>query len=163
MTFLAPELTGATHRPATAAPEFLNSESAASDDVHARLLASEDVPWLRASWGRVEELLRLPDNWDQNGAPRPARAVAAALAALSDFMPAQALPPVFAPTAEGGVSLHWRAGGWRIDVEVQDFGDAVVVASCAASGEAFSGDLSAYREETTLAIKKASADGLVAS
>jgi hypothetical protein len=67
---------------------------------------------------RVEELMRLPDNWDSYGSPHIETAAAqrilqVLLAAQSEYSPA----PQIVPVSGGGMQIEWAVGNCELEVE----------------------------------------------
>lgn len=58
----------------------------------------------------------LRPGWNGHHAPTPSfDAVMAILGALSN-LPADVIPPLVMPTAEGGAQLEWHQDGWNVEV-----------------------------------------------
>ncbi|GIW89835.1 MAG: hypothetical protein KatS3mg109_0267 [Pirellulaceae bacterium] len=95
--------------------EWATIESPDGTRIHVARTDVDLGPVLR----RMQDLLWLPQNWDNYGA-RPVRpdCVANALGILvSCLRPSTSLPQVV-PTSKGGVQLEWHVGGKDLEIEV---------------------------------------------
>jgi hypothetical protein len=85
---------------------------------------------LRSARETLDDIARIPDDWDSYGALRPtAAAVSAAhllLGALWDdlghLVDDNVVPWAVAPLADGGVQFEWRGPGRAIEVEINPRG-----------------------------------------
>ena len=83
----------------------------------------ERSTWLSPTIERLNGLLRLPDNWDRDGASRVnPRAAVAALELLGAAARPDTPAPSIVPTDEGGVQLEWHLRGMDLEVEVAPSG-----------------------------------------
>lgn len=87
-----------------------------------RVLAKRPL-WLESTVERLNRLLRLPANWDREGAPpvNPAAALAA-LQLLGATGRPDTPPSSVVPTQEGGVQLEWHLREIDLEVEVAPSG-----------------------------------------
>ena len=68
---------------------------------------------------RLLELLKLPANWDNEGAlPIRLENVLAAIDISRDVMQSTTPAPSVVPTNRGGVQLEWHTGGLDLEVEI---------------------------------------------
>lgn len=78
---------------------------------------SEEPVWSAGVTQRIDELLRLPTNWDSYGAsPINPSAAAAALRLVLRTADSATPAPQVVPTVEGGLQLEWHERG--IDLEI---------------------------------------------
>lgn len=83
----------------------------------------ERLAWLSPTIEQVNKLLRLPENWDLDGASRvDPRAAIAALELLGATARPDTPAPSIVPTDEGGVQLEWHMRGIDLEVEVTPTG-----------------------------------------
>lgn len=83
----------------------------------------ESPAWLSPTIDRLNRLLRLPENWDRDGAPPvDARAAVAALKLLGSVARPDTPAPSIVPADEGGVQLEWHMGEIDLEVEVTPLG-----------------------------------------
>lgn len=76
-----------------------------------------EPPWLRQTLSELQNLLRLPPNWDSYGAlPIDPRAAAVAHRLLLEIMQVETPVPSVAPLSDSGIQLDWHRRG--LDVEV---------------------------------------------
>lgn len=97
-------------------------ESPWRDQASIRVVAERST-WLEPTVERLNRLLRLPDNWDLEGASRVIpRAAIAALELLGATARRDTPAPSIVPTEEGGVQLEWHLRGIDLEVEVAPSG-----------------------------------------
>jgi hypothetical protein len=86
----------------------------------AALPATGSVPgWLAETEQAIQELLRLPPNWNSYGA-QPIRpdVVRAAKDLLPGIVQKQTPQPNVVPTVRGGVQLEWHLGDIDLEIEI---------------------------------------------
>jgi hypothetical protein len=76
-------------------------------------------PWLMAVRGELNDLQRLPTNWDSYGAIQISRhSVAAAFDVLRQIVSVQTPAPSIVPNCDGSVQLEWHINGCDLEVRV---------------------------------------------
>lgn len=75
--------------------------------------------WLRNVLAELDDLSRLPPNWDSRGAvvPSPA-AIRGAIDLLALIMRDDTPPPTIVPTARGTLQLEWHRRGMDVEIEI---------------------------------------------
>lgn len=68
---------------------------------------------------RLDEIAKLPANWDGYGADAP---WPDAIAVARRLIEALQHPPAVVPCSDGGVQLEWHRSGFEIEVAVQSHG-----------------------------------------
>jgi hypothetical protein len=92
----------------------------------ATLYGSEDGPpnWLHNAKQRIEWMLSLPDNWDQDGAsriqPSTARDTMQFLSALPADTPR---PSGLMPSRRGGIAIEWHMHSLDIELDIASLSD----------------------------------------
>jgi hypothetical protein len=81
---------------------------------------------------KLDHLRSLPRGWDGDRAqPVTQSATWGMYCLLTQLGDARTVFPFLAPDGNGGVMAEWRAGEWRLEIEVSDAGDAYVYARTA--------------------------------
>jgi len=82
---------------------------------------TEPLPnWLSQTDQALQELLRLPPNWNSYGAqPIIPGNVTAAQDLLRAIVQPETPQPSVVPTVSGGVQLEWHTGGIDLEIEIQ--------------------------------------------
>ena len=106
-------------------------------------------PWIKSVVERLDYLLRLPENWDQEGALAVSFEVAmSALSFLLERAFHDTPAPQLTPTAVGGLQLEWHVGGCDLEV-VLSLNDPTMFFCVDSDGKETEGD--ALREEALVA------------
>jgi hypothetical protein len=88
---------------------------------HSDATVTEPLPgWLVQTDEALQELLRLPPNWNSYGArPVSPDNVRAAKDLLRAIVQPETPRPSVVPTVGGGVQLEWHTGGIDLEIEIQ--------------------------------------------
>ena len=79
--------------------------------------------WLEQNEATLEELLKLPANWNSYGAaPIRPDAVEAARDVLGKIVRSDTPPPAVVPTVRGGIQLEWHTQGIDLEIEIPEPG-----------------------------------------
>jgi hypothetical protein len=79
--------------------------------------------WLGQNEATLEELLKLPANWNSYGAtPIRPDAVQAARDILGKIVRSDTPQPAVVPTVRGGVQLEWHTQGIDLEIEIPESG-----------------------------------------
>src|SRR6266851_8436106 len=79
--------------------------------------------WLPQTEIALQELLKLPANWDSYGARMiRAEVVAEAADLLRKIVQPDTPQPAVVPTVQGGVQLEWHTGGIDLEIEIEQPG-----------------------------------------
>jgi hypothetical protein len=83
--------------------------------------------WFESAVGRVNEFLRLPENWDGYGA-RTVKLdwVVEALRLALEIIRSDTPPPSFGPTTSGGIQFEWHENEIDLEVEVESLSEFAV-------------------------------------
>jgi hypothetical protein len=91
-------------------------------DVTPQLLTdrvSVAAPWLNEVFGRLNELINLPEDWDSYGAKSPSRTAAdAIMEILTTTTSSQTPAPTIVPSPHGHFQAEWHVNGVDLEVEV---------------------------------------------
>jgi hypothetical protein len=85
---------------------------------------TERTRWLASELARrINEVLRLPPNWDGEGAePVTDDAVQAAVDVTSRLVDEHSIPPFVIALVDGGIQLEWHAGPASVEIEIDRLG-----------------------------------------
>jgi hypothetical protein len=76
-------------------------------------------PWFDPTLDDLEEVLRLPPNWNSYRArPVDAQAAVAAIELLVETMPDSLSRPTVIPTVRGSIQLEWHTRGIDLEIDV---------------------------------------------
>ena len=92
-----------------------------SHDLTSSIIAREEpLPsWLAKTVEKLDDLARLPVNWDSYGAPRiRSSSLRAAIEFLARTTDEDTPPPAVVPTNRGHVMLEWHTKGIDLEIEV---------------------------------------------
>ena len=79
--------------------------------------------WLEQNEATLEELLKLPANWNSYGAaPIRPDAVEAARDVLGKIVRSDTPQPAVVPTVRGGIQLEWHTHGIDLEIEIPESG-----------------------------------------
>ncbi len=85
-------------------------------------LGTAQASWMTHVWERLQELQRLPENWNGYGElPIALEAVAQSVAFLSAIGPTVPIPDVM-PMPDGGLQIEFSGSGCELEVEVRPHG-----------------------------------------
>jgi hypothetical protein len=94
--------------------------------------------WFDPTLDDLEEVLRLPPNWNcYRARPVDAQAAVAAIELLLAIMPESLSKPTIVPTARGSVQLEWHARGIDLEIDVLANGQCVVFFEDEHTGESW--------------------------
>jgi hypothetical protein len=79
-------------------------------------------PWLRSVTESLDELRRLPENWDSYGAPKIDKAAAIGAIRLLAENNFQGPSPYVIPTSHGGIQLEWQDARGGVEIVVDPNG-----------------------------------------
>lgn len=87
----------------------------------------ERPAWFKRTVDRLNDFLRLPEDWDGYGAkPVNPRCVLEALRLVLDIIRADTPAPSFVPLALGGIQFEWHENGIDLEVEVRSPSELLV-------------------------------------
>ncbi len=80
----------------------------------------EDNTWKRSAQKKLEQLSKLPENWNSYGS-RPVQAEAIEITAnlLSDLVKLKMPEPQIFPVSGGGLQLEWKNLGRELEIEIR--------------------------------------------
>ena len=105
-----------------------------------RVVAPVPPDWLGPTIARLNELLRLPPDWDGYGAePIDDTTAIRALEFLSEHARTTTPPPSVVPLSDGGIQLEWSRESIDIEIEFHPDGSASLYVEDSESGEAWEG------------------------
>jgi hypothetical protein len=111
--------------------------------------------WLRPTAHALDRVVRLPKNWDSNGAlPIQRKAVENALRWLDRLLDEETFPPAIVPTVVGGVQAEWHMAGLDIEIDFGPDGNSYVALDDQIDGTSWEGELRANTELLLRAIPR---------
>lgn len=99
--------------------------------------------------GRLDQLRRLPENWDSYGGVPPSRRALREAESFARSFDRPFLPVAqIVPSNDGGVQLEWHCGGWDVEIEITpDAAEVTAAYSRHDSGDWVEGDYLAHAEK----------------
>lgn len=126
-------------------PDAAHSAEHSSNDP---LIVNREGPlpsWLKATTAALNELARLPENWDSYGAGTIRQSyILAAMDLLLRIMRDNTPPPSVVPTNRGSVLLEWHLRGIDLEIEVAAHGQFHVVFEDVREGTEWEADVSSH-------------------
>ncbi len=100
--------------------------------------------WVEPSVARLNALLKLPDNWDGEGAepvnPRVVSPLMTLLVNAANESPTRDIPvPGIVPTVHGGLQVEWHFDGLELEIEAASPDEFIVVFDDRETGASFDG------------------------